>query len=174
MTWRTHVVGGIATLWLLTPLPGIVEPQNLGLLAAFAACGALLPDLDAVRSKLSGWEAGGITPLAPVAKGLNAAFGHRGAMHAPSALLWLLGPLMPVAVVLGWSAAAALWLGYASHLALDAGTPYGIPRKAGERRRLHLLPRRLRVTTGSPEEGLFLAPLACAALTLLLRGLRAS
>lgn len=52
MTWRTHLVGGIASLWLLHLLPGSLttgsDASNLGLLALLAGLGALLPDLSSL------------------------------------------------------------------------------------------------------------------------------
>jgi hypothetical protein len=47
MTWPTHTIFGISTLWLLMPFPSDFIGYDFGTLAAFAALGALLPDLDA-------------------------------------------------------------------------------------------------------------------------------
>lgn len=47
MTWPTHTLFGISALWLLVPLPPEVLHSDFGVLAAAAALGALLPDLDA-------------------------------------------------------------------------------------------------------------------------------
>lgn len=62
----------------------------------------------------------------------------------------------------------ALSLGYASHLAADACTKSGIPLFYPRRKRYHLLPRALRLTTGSlAEEAVFMA-LAMMVLLLML------
>jgi hypothetical protein len=63
---------------------------------------------------------------------------------------------------------AALWLGYASHLAADACTKAGIPNIDGGKGRLHLLPRPLRVTTGAPIEQAVFAVAALLGMALLL------
>lgn len=52
MTWPTHTLLGVNMLWLLTPLPPESIGYNFGTLAACAALGALLPDLDAPQSKI--------------------------------------------------------------------------------------------------------------------------
>ena len=55
MTWRTHELFGIASLWLLAPIPGILTSNTIGPLCALAAIGALVPDLDASASKFARW-----------------------------------------------------------------------------------------------------------------------
>ncbi len=52
MTWPTHALIGINSLWLLAPLPPDLLGYDWGTLAACAALGALLPDLDASESKI--------------------------------------------------------------------------------------------------------------------------
>ncbi len=52
MTWPTHAFFGVSALWILAPLPPEIMRYDFGTLAAFAAFGALLPDLDASESKL--------------------------------------------------------------------------------------------------------------------------
>ncbi len=52
LTWPTHTLFGVSTLWLLAPLPPEILQVDLGVLAAAAAFGALLPDLDASESKI--------------------------------------------------------------------------------------------------------------------------
>lgn len=192
MTWRTHVAGGVASLWLLRPL---LEPNstfgslpdwdraNFGTLAFVAGLGALLPDLDAKGSAAKylsfNVTLGGIrfhvTPLFTPAILLHRAFGHRGFLHSLlgfAAFAVLIG--VPVAWFLSAPAAVALLLGWASHLVLDACTKSGVPLWWPRKRRVHLLPPVLRVTTGSDAEGLALALLAVAALALLLCALPVS
>lgn len=52
MRWPTHALFGINSLWLLSPLPLEMSGYDWGTLAAIAAFGALLPDLDASESKI--------------------------------------------------------------------------------------------------------------------------
>src|SRR5438045_3221124 len=148
MTWRTHVLFGISSLWLLEPLSGVLSADTIGPLAVMAALGALLPDLDAAHSKIKSLEVGGIRPFAPLAWLSHRAGGHRGFLHSPAGLgLVGLFALLPV-FMWGWQPSAVLWLGYASHLAADACTRTGIPLWP-QNKRWHLLLARLRLVTGS-------------------------
>lgn len=52
MTWTTHTLFGISALWLLARLPPEALVYDFGTLAACAALGDLLPDLDASESKI--------------------------------------------------------------------------------------------------------------------------
>ena len=177
MTWRTHALMGVASLWILeAAAPGLVaggEPGNLGLLAAVAAFGALLPDLDAAQSKASNLSLGGVAPLALPALVLHRAFGHRGLLHSALGLL-LFGLLvcLPLAFWGGAGPSLALWLGYGSHLAADACTRTGIPLLYPLRWRLFLLPPRCRFVTGSATEDAFLPLLASLVLLLLVTALK--
>ncbi len=169
MLWRTHALAGINSLWLLYPLPGVLTSQSLPLAIGMAALGSLLPDIDAVESKIKNLGAFGITPFAPIAKFVNRSFGHRGIMHSPVTLV-------PVAIL---SAVLSFWvgvvpgisllLGYGSHLAMDAMTRSGIPLVPFSQKRLHLLPLRLRIVTGSLQEDILMLCLALMVLPLLLR-----
>jgi len=175
--WSTHFLAGVSSLWLLSAVPGMVgtgsEPNNLGLLAGLAGLGALLPDLDAQDSKIQHLRVGGIPVFVPAARVLGA-FGHRGLLHSALGLnLLALLVVLPLALWLGWPAAWALLLGYASHLVLDACTRSGIPLGWPYPRRYHLLPSRLRVTTGSLAEEALLPLVALLALFLLLSTLLA-
>ncbi len=173
MTWRTHVLAGVGNLWLLEALPGGltagVGPGNAGLLAAVAALGALLPDLDAADSKARHLRVGGVAPLLLPSLVLHRAFGHRGLLHSALGLV-LFGLLacLPLALWFGWQPPLALWLGYASHLAADACTRTGVPLLYPDRTRRFLLPPRLRLVTGSPAEEALLPLLALAVLPVLL------
>lgn len=172
MTWRTHFIGGIASLWLL-PLGAAY--WSVALAIVFASVGSLLPDLDARESKLSNIQVGGITPLKPAAYALNRRIGHRGVMHS------LLG-LLFVAIVLGISlglfldplAGVGLVLGYLSHLLLDACTKSGIPFCWPKPSRFHLLPPGLRAVTGSWQEDLAFLLLAFIATGFLIAQLSGS
>lgn len=175
-------MGGIASLWVLYPLLSsatmTTEPgSNLGVLTVCAAFGALLPDLDANTSRLQHFEiARGIAPFAPIGKLLSGWLRHRGPMHSLVGLAVasvLLG--VPIALTLGWLCAAAVILGYASHLFLDAMTVSGIPLLYPNRQRFWVSPwRLLRIVTGSAdEEGVFVA-LSLLAVTLLLNTMTAT
>jgi inner membrane protein len=157
VTWRTHVMGGIAALWLL-PIALAASTSSVPLAVAFAALGSLLPDLDARESKLSNVQALGIAPLKPAARLLNRSLGHRGAMH--SLLAFLLVSILaglPLGLLLDPLAGLGLSLGYLSHLLLDGITKSGVPLLWPEPGRVKLLPRKLLVTTGSSaEDALFL------------------
>ena len=168
MMWRTHVMGGVAALWLLAPLPQFAMPDTMTLACLAAGLGALLPDLDANNSKIRHLGGSGIYPFAPVAEHMNREYHHRGALHSPVGAL-ICGV---AAFVLGLSGfglpAFALWLGYVSHLALDACTVSGIPF-APFRKRLYLLPKRLRVVTSSPYEEIVFAIVSFVSIALALR-----
>jgi hypothetical protein len=101
---------------------------------------------------------------------------HRGWTHAPPVALGLgaasllLGPLLAPSLP---GIGAAFACGYLSHLAADACTRSGIPLWwAGQSRpSLHLLPRPLRVRTGSAGESLFnLCWPPCLTLLVMLAG----
>lgn len=164
MTWRTHVVGGIATLWFLgsSAVLGASDPVGAGnpiVLSALAGFGALLPDLDAQESRIKNLTTFGIRPFFLPAVALHHALGHRGMLHSAMGLMLMAVVLgLPVGLWLGTTPMIALLLGYASHLVLDGATKAGIPLWFPNPQRLHLLPLCLRVTTGSQaEDGVLIA-----------------
>src|SRR5579871_1331731 len=169
MTWRTHTLAGISSLWLLTALPGAITSETVGFLAALAAFGALLPDLDAMQSKITFLSVGGIRPFALPAAAIHRAFGHRGLLHSLAGL-FLMG-LFCLALTLAWEwqASLALWMGYASHLAADACTRSGIPLFFPNKKRYRLLPMRLCFVTGSLAEEMLLPFLTLLVFLLLFR-----
>jgi len=130
--------------------------------------GALLPDLDVSQSQIKHLSVAGVTPFAPLSVLLNRTLGHRGLLH--SALGWSVATLLflPLALLGSVSIPLALSLGYASHLATDACTKSGIPLLYPRRTRYHLLPRPLRLTTGSMAEEAVFALLAVTVAGLLL------
>ena len=168
---RTHAMAGVASLWLLQGFPSLLSPELLAPLGALAALGALLPDLDASQSQIKNLAIAGVTPFAPIASLLNRTLGHRGLLH--SALGWGIATLilLPLAFFGGTAVPLALSLGYASHLATDACTKSGIPFLYPSRKRYHLLPRTLRLTTGSMAEEAVFALFAVAVAGLMLRQL---
>lgn len=156
MTWRTHLMGGLASI---TILPVALDSVTFALACVFAILGSLLPDLDARESKLSNSQIRGVAPLKVASLLLNKRLGHRGAFHSAFALLLvavLLG--FPFALFLDPFAGVGLVLGFASHLLLDACTRSGVPLWWPDKTRVHLLPRALRVTTGSLAEDVVVRP----------------
>ncbi len=168
---RTHALAGVASLWLLQDVPTWTSPDLLAPMAVLAALGALLPDLDASQSKIKHLTVAGVTPFAPLSLALNRVLGHRGLLH--SLLGWSLATLLflPLILVTNGAVPLALSLGYASHLLSDACTKSGIPFWYPRRKRCHLLPRLLRLTTGSAAEEVVFALLGIAVMGLLLRQL---
>lgn len=150
---------------------------SIGLLAALAAGAALLPDLDAPRSKIRSLTFGPIKPLDPLGALVYGAWGHRGPLHSlPGLAVFGLIAALPLSLLWGAEYGAALVLGYGSHVALDAMTRSGVPLlptrgrdgRWGLRRRSHLLPPQWRFVTGSAAEDVLQAFLFGAAILLLL------
>ena len=171
MMWHTHAAIGASTVWLLTPFLPLDNTANIAVVTVFAVIGALVPDLDAVESKIKHVKVMGIKPLVPVSSAINREFRHRGLLHSLRGwMLWTV-LIMLLGVEIGWLPVVALSLGYASHLTGDACTRSGIPLLYPKRDRFYLLPGRLRVTTGSEYEELFFAAFSLAAVTMLLENL---
>lgn len=168
MMGRTHMLLGAASLWVLRPLPGVLDAPDVVPMLAFATFGALLPDLDAAGSTLKYWRIGGVQPFVPLAQLLHGRFGHRGALHSLRGLGVLALLLVPLLFWWPWRWYLGLLLGYASHLLGDSCTKTGIPLLHPRPERFWLLPRRWRLTTGSPAEEVLIPLLALAILFLLL------
>ena len=171
MMWHTHAAMGASAAWLLAPF---VTPDNSAIAAPLMLCcvvGAMVPDLDAVESKIKHVKVLGIKPMVPVSRAINREFGHRGLLHSLCGWLIWTALNLPLSVVFDWLPVAALSLGYASHLAGDACTRSGIPLLYPKRNRFYLSPQRLRVITGSEYEELFFAAFALGAAVLLLEHL---
>ena len=169
MTWTTHVLCGINSLWLMEMLPQAPDPTQLAPLVVAAAFGSLLPDLDAGESKLKHLKIGGIKPFFLPAQMVHRQLGHRGLAHSLAGLIILSLMSIPLMAWWGWQPSLALILGYASHLAADACTKSGIPFLYPRKLRYHLLPVSWRFTTGSQAEEVLFPFLAMAVLLLLLR-----
>jgi len=169
MMGRTHALLGMASLWLLAPIPDLVTPGNVGAMCALAAFGALLPDLDAGASTIRALKVGKLRPFRSVAYVAHRTWGHRALLHSPIGLLAFGGLCVPVGLLWGVPLALALFLGYASHLAGDACTRTGIPGWPNRPdRRLHLLPASFRLVTGSLAEEALLPLLALPVVLLVL------
>ena len=175
MTWRTHVLGGVASLWLLAAVPGAINSDivagNIGLLATLATVGALLPDLDASDSKLRHLNLGiGFEPFSLPGHFMSKALSHRGLLHSGLGIsLCAVLFALPLGLWLGWQAGLSLILGYISHVALDGCTRTGVPLLYPNKQKWWLLPAPWRFVTGSFAEDVLLAPLFLLVLTLLLR-----
>ncbi len=163
MLSRTHILIGVSTLWGLAVIPDALTRDNVALLAGVATFGALLPDLDAVESKIKSLSIKGVRPFAPFADMANQVWGHRGFLHSPLALGLLGLVLIPSIWWLDWQVPFALWLGYGSHLMADACTRTGIPGVPFTKR-IFLLPKRWRILTGSSAEELLFPFLATSAM----------
>lgn len=169
MMGRTHAFLGVSSLWLLAPFPGALTSQTIASLCTLAALGALLPDLDAAESTIKSLRLGNIRPFAPLSELAYKTWGHRGLLHSPLCLLLFALMCVPVGLLWGIWPALALWLGYASHLAGDASTRTGIPAWPNHPyKRWWLVPRPIRLITGSPEEEIVFALAAVATLLLVL------
>lgn len=170
MTWPTHALFGISLLWLLSPLPPEVLGYDIGTLAAVAALGALLPDLDASESKIRHLKLLGtqFKPFLLPAQVVHLSEQHRGLLHSLAGIGMVSFMVAPVIWWVGWVPVVALLLGYTSHLLADSATKTGILLLYPDRRRYYLLPRGWCIVTGSTAEEALLLPLAFLIITLLL------
>jgi Predicted membrane-bound metal-dependent hydrolase (DUF457). len=173
MTWSTHLMAGLGSLWILEILPpeNNFHESNYAIIIAAAALGSLLPDLDAAESKIKHLQIGGIKPFLLPSQLIHRQTGHRSLLHSLMALVYVALFGIVITTCLGPMTALALWLGYAAHLIADACTRAGIPLLYPRMKRFHLLPKRLRVVTGSLAEDVIFALLSMSVLALLLRHL---
>lgn len=117
MTFKTHMIGGIALAGVAAL--GMIEVTGLDLFVYYGASivGSLLPDIDHPKS----WISQNTFGIYKLFKGL----GHRGATHSLFAVFMLEGILLALfgahPIVLG------LGIGYFSHLLLDMLNPRGVP-----------------------------------------------
>jgi len=175
MTWSTHLMAGLGSLWILEILPieNGFHGSNYAIVIAVAALGSLLPDLDAAESKIKHLQIGGVKPFLLPSQLIHRQTGHRSLLHSLMALVYVALFGIVIAACLGPMAALALWLGYAAHLATDACTRAGIPLLYPRMKRFYLLPKSLRIVTGSLAEDVVFALLSLSVLALLLRHLLA-
>ena len=173
MTWPTHTLFGISTLWLLAPLPPELLNTDFGVLAAAAALGALLPDLDASESKIKHLKIPNtqIKPFMLPALVVSRSDQHRGLLHSFAGLGMMALFFIPAAFWIGWAPVVALLLGYFSHLMADAATKSGVRLLYPNSKRFYLMPPGWRFTTGSLAEDVLLVPLAICAAGILLQRL---
>lgn len=121
MMGYSHMALGCA-LWagVRALLPG--PAGSLGPELGLAALGSLLPDIDEPQSLIG-------RRLGFIAWPIKLVFGHRGFTHSLAALALALAALAGAAGagLLAPALAAALWVGYAGHLAGDGLTTSGVP-----------------------------------------------
>jgi inner membrane protein len=132
---------GACATWLLLPFVPLDGSVNIAVLMGFVVIGALVPDLDAVESKIKHVRIIGIKPLVLVARALNRAFGHRGLLHSLKGWMIWTALLLPLIAMSGWLPITALSLGYLSRLAGDTCTKTDIPVLYPQQTKWHLLPR---------------------------------
>lgn len=178
MIWSTHAMAGLSTLWLFEAgsKVGLLPPlthEQIALVAGAAALGALLPDLDASQSKIKHVSISGIKPFYLPSEMIFHSLGHRTWLHSlwgVAGIALIASAFIPFAY---WGVALGIIAGYASHLALDACNPSGIPLFYPNRKKVHLLPKSLRISTGSPPEEIVFVFFALLALLFFLSQLRA-
>jgi inner membrane protein len=138
----THIVAGVGVGYLVGAAAGM-EPLAIAALGALGGLAAMVPDIDHPQSAIRR-KTGRIGTLA--------AFwmSHRGITHTvPAVAVVLLVASLLVAPIV----ALVVSMAYASHLVLDACTPSGVPLAWPlTDARIHLLPKPLRVRTGSFRE----------------------
>lgn len=115
MEGKTHILGGLAVGAFYLQCGGSVPQEALFL--GSCAVGALIPDIDHTGSSL-GRKIPFLDNL------ISAAFGHRTFTH--SLLLLFLTFFLFTQVPWPQSLEFGIWLGMASHMALDALTKQGI------------------------------------------------
>lgn len=111
--YRTHLVFGILVGLFFLDAFNIPSPW---LFMFVVMVGASLPDIDLHKSKVGGL-------MKPFSRLMNLFFGHRGLIHS---LLMAFVMYFIFYVFFGLNYAAAIFIGYSSHLFLDAFTPKGI------------------------------------------------
>lgn len=148
-----------------------VEQDNLGIIAKlmiYCVMGVMVPDLDAVESKIKHVKLRSIKPFVPITGAINAEFGHRGLLHSLWGWVGWTILILPLGAVTSWLCLTALSLGYASHLVGDACTRTGIPLLYPSKKQFNLLPPGIRVITGSDYEEVFFVTLGLLSLIQLL------
>lgn len=157
MNWRTHVVAGANTVWLI---PASTEsilhygPVLMGVAAFFA----LLPDIEAQHAKIHSIRIAGARVFDnTIVRGV---VNHRGPVHSLLAIA-VVGGLtawLCRAYALPYELAWAATLGYASHPIIDGLNFPGVQYLYPYKRRLHLVPKFMRFRVNSfPDELLFVA-----------------
>ena len=110
--------------------------------------------------------------MVPVGMAIRQTYPHRGPLHSLTSVgvVALLGSI-PIGIWLGWQVGLALTLGYTSHLMLDMCTKTGLPFLYPNPKGVWVLPRNLRIVTGSDWEHIYTAVLGMLSLALLVSSL---
>lgn len=169
MMWHTHAAMGASTVCLLLPLLPPEDSSVVAVLMGFTVVGAMMPDLDAVESKIKHVQVMDIKPFVSISRAINRDLGHRGLLHSLWGWVGWTLLILPLGVITHWYCVIALSLGYASHLAGDACTRTGIPLLYPWRTNFYLPPVWLRVVTGSEMEEVFFVIFALISMAMLLR-----
>jgi membrane-bound metal-dependent hydrolase YbcI (DUF457 family) len=158
MRGHTHALFGLTTLAGVDhvypfiqshPVKGI--PAGVVVCAGAVILGALAPDIDAEDSTIKRelGVAGWLTSSGLSFIGVK----HRGLTHYAITTILVMVVSYIIGHWLGWpDVGLAFGLGYLSHFLTDGMTRYGVPLWPG--RKIHLLPRLLRIRTGSFAETL--------------------
>jgi membrane-bound metal-dependent hydrolase YbcI (DUF457 family) len=158
MRGHTHIIFGLTTLAAANQIQPFIQPHPAGgvpagaaICAGAAILGALAPDIDAEDSTIKRelGLAGTLTSFGLSLVGVK----HRGLTHYAITTVLVMVAAYLLGARLGWpDAGLAFGLGYLSHFLTDGMTKYGVPLWPG--RKVHLLPRPLRIRTGSFAETL--------------------
>lgn len=169
MRWATHSVIALSSLWLIQLATPQTLASSIGVMAGCAVFGGLLPDLDAVDSKLQRLPVVTVDfqPVRLLSRAIRQTSPHRGWMHSLRGLAIISVLLLPSIEIVYFSGWIVLVAGYVSHLAADMMNPSGIPLFYPQQRRWHILPRTWCIRTGSLEEELIFAVFSCATVALL-------
>jgi membrane-bound metal-dependent hydrolase YbcI (DUF457 family) len=156
-----------------------LEPLELAAVPAGAVWGSWLPDADRFGTRVhrGGRLARRHRALAAVSAVLRLPLvvvallaRHRGLSHSVAAcgLLGVVAALLAASVGgLGAAVAGGCWCGYCAHVLADACTPSGVCLWwPVSRRRVWLLPRLVRIRTGSLREALLASGAATVAVAL--------
>lgn len=133
--------------------------QDTALIVGITAAAALLPDIDHPNAT--------INRKLIVTKLVTLVVGHRGITHS----VWVLALIAWIAVQTGLVTVLALWVGYACHILVDLLTQAGVRLLAPlSRRSIHLLPRPIRLRSGSWQEIVVIAGCMASAAALVFGG----
>lgn len=158
MRGPTHALAGACTAGLFLAF-NIPHSQPLILLSAVSGFAALLPDLDNTQSMAENITILGIKPLKGPAFIFEKIFKHRGYMHSLLAVALVCFILLGFLPQIPKDVDLAIIFGYLSHLVTDGITVEGVPWFYPLETFRTILPRFLRITTGSLMENLFFVSL---------------
>jgi membrane-bound metal-dependent hydrolase YbcI (DUF457 family) len=73
---------GASATWLLLPFVSSDDSAFSAVLMVVCGVGALVPDLDAVESRIKQTKVLGVKRFMPISRAINSEFGHRGLLHS--------------------------------------------------------------------------------------------